>query len=70
MDLPYLANLNNSMERKLMVNTNFVLFICLYLYYFSYFRDSHREVTLFWAGSLLNMYVVLLPALVTREFQF
>ncbi|GFN90596.1 transmembrane 6 superfamily member 1 [Plakobranchus ocellatus] len=29
-------------------------------------RDSHREVTLFWAGSLLNMYVVLMPALVTQ----
>ncbi|KAK3777846.1 hypothetical protein RRG08_038094 [Elysia crispata] len=29
-------------------------------------RDSHREVTLFWAGSFLNMLVVLVPALVTQ----
>jgi hypothetical protein len=30
-------------------------------------RDSHREVTLYWAGSLLNSMIVLLPGCVTGD---
>lgn len=47
---------------------NGVVHLALYLAAITLYvrRDSHREVTLFWAGSLLNMYVVLLPSLITQ----
>uniref|UniRef100_A0A0B7AHF0 EXPERA domain-containing protein n=1 Tax=Arion vulgaris TaxID=1028688 RepID=A0A0B7AHF0_9EUPU len=62
---PYLQTAHGTMITYWNGTAHFILCIAAIALYTN--RDSHREVSLYWAGSLLNSMVVLLPAIVTGD---